>query len=301
MNGGMKYLELLQLHYFLKVAKLEHMTKAAQELRIAQPALSKTIARLEEDLGVPLFERKGRNIRLNSFGKVYLKKVEMALMLLEEGRREVEDFAKIERGRVFLATTTHKCFSDVIGSFISSHPDVKLQITQASEREKVQQLRNGEIDFCITFPPIEQSGIKGLSFLTEEIFLAVPHTHRFANLRNIDLSELADDPFICIKKGNPFREMTDEFCQKAGFTPNIICEVDEHSAVGHFIRMGIGVAFMPGTLIEKIDNSFHLLHINNPVCERTYQIAWLEGRYMSEAERKFREFFVQSFTDLPMQ
>ena len=71
--------ELLQLHYFLKVAKLEHMTKAAQELRIAQPALSKTIARLEEDLGVPLFDRKGRNIRLNSFGKVYLKKVEMAL------------------------------------------------------------------------------------------------------------------------------------------------------------------------------------------------------------------------------
>jgi len=300
MNGGMRYLELLQLHYFLKVAKLEHMTKAAQELRIAQPALSKTIARLEEDLGVPLFERKGRNIRLSSFGKVYLKKVEMALMLLEEGRREVEDLAKIERGRVFLATTTHKCFSDVIGSFISSHPDVKLQITQASEREKVQQLRNSEIDFCITFPPIEQSGIEGLSFLTEEIFLAVPHTHRFANLRSIDLSELADDPFICIKKGNPFREMTDEFCQKAGFTPNIICEVDEHSAVGHFIRMGIGVAFMPGTLIEKIDNSFHLLHINNPTCERTYQIAWREGRYMSEAGRKFREFFVQSFTHLPM-
>lgn len=301
MNGGMRYLELLQLHYFLKVAKLEHMTKAAQELRIAQPALSKTIARLEEDLGVPLFERKGRNIRLSSFGKVYLKKVEMALMMLEEGRREVEDLAKIERGRVFLATTTHKCFSDVIGSFISSHPDVKLQITQASEREKVQQLRNGEIDFCITFPPIEQSGIEGLSFLTEEIFLAVPHTHRFANLRSIDLSELADDPFICIKKGNPFREMTDEFCQKAGFTPNIICEVDEHSAVGHFIRMEIGVAFIPGTLIEKIDNSFHLLHINNPTCERTYQIAWREGKYMSEAERKFREFFVQSFTDLPMQ
>ncbi|MDQ0227879.1 LysR family transcriptional regulator [Bacillus sp. 7586-K] len=294
-------MELLQLHYFLKVAKLEHMTKAAQELRIAQPALSKTIARLEEDLGVPLFERKGRNIRLSSFGKVYLKKVEMALMLLEEGRREVEDLAKIERGSVFLATTTHKCFSDVIGSFISSHPDVKLQITQASEREKVQQLRNGEIDFCITFPPIEQSGIEGLSFLTEEIFLAVPHTHRFANLRSIDLSELADDPFICIKKGNPFREMTDEFCQKAGFTPNIICEVDEHSAVGHFIRMEIGVAFIPGTLIEKIDNSFHLLHINNPTCERTYQIAWREGKYMSEAERKFREFFIQSFTDLPMQ
>lgn len=258
MNEGVTSMELLQLHYFLKVAKLEHMTKAAQELRIAQPALSKTIARLEEDLGVPLFDRKGRNIRLNSFGKVYMKKVEMALMLLEEGRREIEDLAEMERGRVSLATTTHKCFSDVIGSFISLHPDVKLQITQASEKEKVQQLRNGEIDFCITFPPIEQVGIEGLSFLTEKILLAVPHTHRFANRSSIDLSEVADDPFICIKQGNPFRQMTDKFCQKAGFTPNIICEVDEHSAVGHFIRMGIGIAFMPETLIEKIETSFHL-------------------------------------------
>ncbi|MED2795985.1 LysR family transcriptional regulator, partial [Bacillus wiedmannii] len=133
-------MELLQLHYFLKVAKLEHMTQAAQELRIAQPALSKTIARLEEDLGVPLFDRQGRKIRLNSFGKAYLKKVEKALMLLEEGRKEVEDLAAMERGRISLATTTHKCFSDVIGTFISLHPDIKLQITQASEREKVQQL-----------------------------------------------------------------------------------------------------------------------------------------------------------------
>lgn len=112
------------------------------------------------------------------------------------------------------------------------------------------------------------------------------------------MSEVADDPFICIKQGNPFRQMTDEFCQKAGFTPNIICEVDEHSAVGHFIRMGIGIAFMPETLIEKIETSFHLVQIDNPICQRTYQIAWLEGRYMSVAERKFREFFVRSFTEL---
>lgn len=79
-------------------------------------------------------------------------------MLLEEGRREVEDLAAMESGRVSLATTTHKCFSDVIGTFISLHPDIKLQITQASEREKVQQLRSGDIDFCITFLLLSRQG-----------------------------------------------------------------------------------------------------------------------------------------------
>lgn len=290
-------MELLQLHYFRKVAKLEHMTKAAQELHIAQPALSKTISRLENELGVPLFDRKGRNIRLNDYGKTFLKKVDIALTALEAGQIEVQDLAGLERGRVSVATTTHKCFSDILGSFIASNPDVKLQITQASEKEKVQQLLNGEIDFCITFPPIEQTGIEGFSFPAEETLLAVPYSHRLANQSNINLSELANDPFICIKQGNPFRGMTDEFCRMAGFNPNIICEVDELSAIIHFLRTGIGVAFLPETLVDKVEASFRLLRIKNPVCQRTYQIAWQKDRYISLAGRKFREFFIQRFTE----
>ncbi|GIN14385.1 LysR family transcriptional regulator [Shouchella clausii] len=294
-------MELLQLYYFRTVARLEHMTKAAQEIRIAQPALSKTIARLEEDLGVPLFDRKGRNIRLNSFGKVFLEKVEMALTALEDGRKEIEDLAGMERGRVFLSTTTHKCFSDLIGTFISKHPDIQLQINQASSYEKIKQLRNGDIDFCITFPPLKVEGISGKSFLTEEILLAVPFTHRFANRKSIDLSELADDAFINIKKGNPFREMTDDFCKQAGFSANIVCEVDELSAISHFLRTGIGVAFLPETFIEDKQVPFHLLHIDNPVCQRTYQIAWLEGRYLSSAARQFRDFMYDYFNEFRNQ
>ncbi|MFB5663679.1 LysR family transcriptional regulator [Alteribacillus sp. HJP-4] len=294
-------MELLQLQYFRMVARLEHMTKAAQEIRIAQPALSKTIARLEEDLGVPLFDRKGRNIRLNSFGKVFLKKVEIALSALEEGRKEVEDLAGMERGRVYLSTTTHKCFSDLIGSFISEHPDIKLQISQASTYEKVKQLRNGDIDFCITFPPLEVEGISGQSFLTEEILLAVPFKHRFANRKSVDLSELSDDAFISIKDGNPFRAMTDDFCKKEGFTPNVVCEVDELSAISHFIRTGIGVAFLPETLIEDKNVPFRLLHIDKPFCQRTYQIAWLEDRYLSIAARKFQDFVYHYFSEFRKQ
>ncbi|MCJ7843445.1 LysR family transcriptional regulator [Lederbergia sp. NSJ-179] len=294
-------MELLQLHYFRTVARLEHMSKAAQEIRIAQPALSKTISRLEEDLGVPLFDRKGRNIQLNSYGKVFLKKVETALSVLEEGRKEVEDLVGMERGRVFLSTTTHKCFSDLIGSFISMHPDVKLQISQATTQEKVKQLRDGDIDFCITFPPLELEGIGGISFLTEEILLAVPLTHRFANHKRIDLSELADDSFISIKEGNPFRGMTDDFCKKAGFTPNIVCEVDELSAISHFLRTGIGVALLPETLIEDKKTPFHLVHIDKPICQRTYQIAWLEKRYLSIAARKFLDFVDHYFNEFRKQ
>ncbi|MED4753746.1 LysR family transcriptional regulator [Brevibacillus choshinensis] len=284
-------MELLQLQYFCKVAKLEHMTKAAKELHIAQPALSKTISRLEEHVGVPLFDRNGRQIQLNAFGKAFLKKVEAALNLLEEGQRELIDLAGMERGRVMVATTTHKCFSEMIGSFMSLHPDVQMRITQASSEEKEQQLQKGEIDFCITFPPLEQDGIDGVNILTEEIMLAVPPTHHFASRDSIDLAEVAHEPFICIKEGNPFRAMTDAFCQQAGFAPNIVCEVDEHSAISHFLHAGIGIAFLPETLGDKV-NSFRLIRLERPFCQRTYQLAWRKDRYLSVASHTFRDYVI---------
>ncbi len=293
-------MELLQLQYFCKVARLEHMTKAAQELHIAQPALSKTISRLEEHVGVPLFDRNGRQIKLNAFGKAFLKKVEAALSLLEEGQRELIDMAGMERGRVMLATTTHKCFSDMIGSFLSLHQGVQMRITQASPEEKVQQLQSGEIDFCITFPPFEQEGIDGVNILTEEIMLAVPLTHRLASRERIDLAEVAHEPFICIKEGNPFRAMTDAFCKEAGFEPNLVCEVDEHSAVGHFLHAGIGIAFLPETLGDKV-SSIRLIRIEKPLCLRTYQLAWRHDRYLSAASRTFRDYVIRYFAEMQRQ
>lgn len=290
-------MELLQLQYFCKVARLEHMTKAAQELRIAQPALSKTISRLEEDLGVPLFDRRGRQIQLNAFGKAFLGKVEAALALLDDGQREIADLAGREQGKVLVSTTTHKCFSEMIGSFLALHPDVQLRITQAPAAEKEQQLIKGEIDFCFTFPPLVREGIDGVSILTEEILLAVPPGHRWANRTTIDLAEAAHEPFISIKEDNPFRWMTDGFCQQAGFAPHIICEVDEHSAVAHFLQTGIGVAFWPQTLGEKA-GSAHLIRIQKPYCLRTYQLAWRKDRYLSQSARTFRDYVVRYFADL---
>lgn len=210
-------MELLQLKYFQTVARLEHMTKAAEELHIAQPALSKTISRLEQDVGVPLFDRQNRQIRLNQFGKIFLEHVESALLSLEEGKRQVLEQAGLERGRLFLATTNHKCDAEVIDSFLSMYPNINLRLTQIpTEEEKLDLLLNGKADFCITSLPVEHEEVDSMPFLTEEIFLAVPPGHRFADRQSIDLIEAAAEPFISLKEGNSFRELTNGFCREAG-------------------------------------------------------------------------------------
>ncbi|RCW45433.1 LysR family transcriptional regulator [Paenibacillus prosopidis] len=290
-------MELLQLHYFRTVARLEHMTKAAQELHIAQPALSKTIARLEEDLGVPLFDRQGRQIRLNTFGKAFLAKAETALTALEEGRRELADLAGMERGSIHLAAPTLNRLSGLIGDFLTLHPEVQFHLAQASTEEMVQQLENGQIDFCFTALPIGRPGIHELPVLNEEVFLAVPPGHRLASRTSINLSEVADESFIGYKKENIFRKRDDEIFEKAGITPNIVCEINEPSAKASLIKAGLGIAFVGAC--NRSDEApplpFVLLHIDNPRCQSSFQLAWHEKHYLSKAACEFRDFAVQYF------
>ncbi|MEJ8545066.1 LysR family transcriptional regulator [Brevibacillus borstelensis] len=290
-------MELLQLHYFRTVARLEHMTKAAQELRIAQPALSKTISRLEENVGVPLFDRQGRQIRLNMYGAAFLKKVETALTALEEGCREVADMAGLERGSIFIATPTLHRLSEPLSAFLALHPTVNFRITQASLEEMSRLMENGDVDFCFTAVPIDVPCIQRLPVLKEDVFLAVPPGHRFAAKRSIPLREVAHDPFVGYKEGYPFRKMNDEFCLQAGFKPNVVCEVDEPSAISSLVQAGLGVAFVGACKSDK-KSPLIKLEIETPVCQRTYQLAWHQKRYLSKAAQLFRDFVVQYFADL---
>lgn len=288
-------MELLQLRYFRTVARMEHMTKAAQELCIAQPALSKTISRLEEDVGVPLFDRHGGRIRLNPFGKAFLDKVEKALTLLEEGRKEVSELAGLEQGSIHLATSTLDRLSDALGEFLALHPEVNFRITQASMEEMTHLVEAGEVDICFTPLPIDRPDICSASVLKEDVYLAVPQGHPFAGRNSVRLSELANEPFIGYKEGFPFQQMNDLFFREAGIVPNFVCRVDEPAAIASLVRAGLGVALVGNC--NGPNSLLNLLHIEFPVCQRNFQIVWHEKRYLSLAARKFRDFLIRYFAE----
>lgn len=289
-------MELLQLRYFQTVARKEHMTKAAQELRIAQPALSKTISRLEEDIGVPLFDRHGGRIRLNSFGKVFLDKVEMALALLDEGRKEVAEMSGLEQGSIHLATSTLDRLSDALCEFLVFYPEVQFKITQASMEEMTHLVETGEVDMCFTALPIDRPDISAMPVLKEDVYLAVPQGHRLAGRKSIRLSELAEEPFIGYKEELPFQKMNDLFFQEAGIIPNFVCRVDEPTAIASLVRAGLGVALVGNC--GGPNSPLQLLHIESPVCQRHFRVAWHEKRYLSLAARKFRDFLIEYFADM---
>ncbi|GHO57601.1 hypothetical protein KSB_60760 [Ktedonobacter robiniae] len=114
-------MDLLQLRYFRVVARREHMTKAAEELCIAQPSLSKTIRRLEKEIGVPLFDRQERSLQLNQFGKAFLEHIEAMFSELEEGQRKVQDMAGLEQGVVSLIAASLPWIPDLLYCFQILH------------------------------------------------------------------------------------------------------------------------------------------------------------------------------------
>lgn len=288
-------MELLQLRYFQTVARTEHMTKAAQELHIAQPALSKTISRLEADVGVPLFDRHGGRIRLNTFGKLYLDKVERALRLLEEGQKEINELAGLEHGSIHLATSTLDPLSEPLSRFLAEHPDVNFQISQAGTDEMMKMMELGEVDLCFTSMDLEQSEWSQVTVLREDVYLAVPQGHRLAVHSSINLNELENEAFIGYKENFIFQQMNDKFLKEAGITPRYVCRVDDPPAIASLVRAGLGVALFGCLHVQ--DANLKLLPIAQPECQRHYRIIWHEKRYLSLAARKFRDFVIQHFSD----
>jgi DNA-binding transcriptional LysR family regulator len=291
------YMEWQQLEYFQTVAREQHFTRAAKKLAISQPALSRSIARLEDELGVPLFERSGRSIRLNRYGEMFLEQVDAALGLINEGVQKLRDMVDPERGTVslaFLHTLGTHLVPDLLGSFRKKHPHIQFQLFQDASSDLFERLKAGELDLCLSSGPVKMSGVVWEELFRDELYVIVPEHHPLADRDEINLWEIADEPFISLKKGYGLRALTDRLCRQAGFTPNITFEGEEVTTVAGLVSAGLGVALIPETGGEDM-RQIRRLHVRSPHCQRVIGIAWVEGRYLSPAAKLFRQFVLDHF------
>jgi DNA-binding transcriptional LysR family regulator len=296
-------LEWQQLQYFKTVAHLQNVSRASEELNISQSALSRAISNLEDDLGVPLFDRRGRSLQLNRYGRTFLKRVESALHEVEEGRRELEDLVGPIRGTVclgFLHTLGAQLIPDLLKQFRKIHPSITFQLIQNDSTTMIQQLRSGEMDLCLLSPPLRSPGIGWIDLKKEELYLIVPPDHLLSKRQSIRLAEAADESFISVKKGTGLRRITDTLCTMAGFSPNVTFEGDEVNTVCGLVSAGLGVALIPDnpTINATSSASVVYLRVEEPRCERIIGVTWMEDRYLSAASKLFQQFLVEYFSQL---
>lgn len=285
--------ELEQLEYFRTVGRLQHVTRAAEQLGITQPALSRAIIRLERELGAPLFHHVGRSVRLTRYGEAFLERVERGLREIEEGRRALADLTGEVHGSVsvgFLRTLGAEYVPRLVRQFRKDHPGVRFTFTQNNGAALLAQLHAGEIDCALVSGPPRDARLGWEHVFDQELVLIVPREHRFAKRRSVRLRDVAGDPFISFKPGHAIREVANELCAAAGFVPAIAFEGDESSSIRGFVAQGFGVAIVPAT---RAAGGVVSLRIAAPAARRGMGIAWVKERYQSAAERAFRRFVVE--------
>lgn len=294
----MVQMELLQLKYFLTVARCEHVTEAAGKLHVTQSSLSKTIQRLEDDLGVPLFDRIGRKLRLNDFGRTFLQRTEKALFELEQGKREIADLSNPDQGTLQLAVTTASTLPGILREFRKNKPDIQFHVQMVSLENMSRLLHRGEVDFCLSSPPIEGDDIECQILYDDPIVVAVPMGHRYADRSSIQLTELKDEWFVGVKQGYGVRDMVDSVCQSAGFLPKYVYEGDEPARLTALVEAEIGLAFIPSTARNPHER-IRYLQVEEHQLVRKIALLSHKNRYISKAALEFRSVVMDYFSAMP--
>lgn len=288
-------MELLQLQYFIAVARLEHMTEAARSLHVTQSSLSKTIQRLEESLGAPLFDRTGRQLRLNDYGSRFLPRAERALFELEQGQQELADLSDLKAGKLRLAVTTASTLPGILSAFRKKRPFVQFHVQMVGLADMVAMLHRGEVDFGISSPPVEEEDIHCRIVCVDPVVLAVPKGHRLADRVSVSLDELKDEWFVSVKKGYGIRDSVDAVCLRtAGFAPQYVYEGDEPARLSALVEADIGLAFMPSTAMNP-QASLRYVRIADAELTREIALLWHKRRYLSQAALEFRDVVLAYF------
>lgn len=281
-------MELLQLRYFLAVAESEHMTNTAKLLHIAQPALTQSIHRLEQELGVSLFERAGRGIRLSPAGAYVRDRVKPAMETLENVARDVQLFQQGEQGVVRVGVHAASGVAiDGIAAYSELNPHVSFEITQ-DERERHRDV------IVTTITPRGSSTVENAMEKTpfsERIGIAVPASSALGDTAS--LADFANERFIALAGSRRFREVCDTFCARRAFTPHIAFESDNPLVVKKMIGLGLGVGFWPDHSWGDLDpKSCRLVHLQETEFTRDVIVAKTSRCTPDSEAQRFYEFLL---------
>lgn len=281
-------MELLQLRYFLAVAESEHMTNTAKQLHIAQPALTQSIHRLEQELGVSLFERAGRGIRLSPAGAYVRDRVKPAMETLENVARDVQLFQQGEQSVVRVGVHAASGVAiDGIAAYSELNPHVSFDVTQ-DERERHRDV------IVTTITPRGSSTVENAVEKTpfsERIGIAVPASSALGNTAS--LADFANERFIALAGSRRFREVCDTFCARRAFTPHIAFESDNPLVVKKMIGLGLGVGFWPDHSWGNLDpKSCRLVHLQETEFTRDVIVAKTSRCTPDSEAQRFYEFLL---------
>ncbi|EIT86748.1 HTH-type transcriptional regulator GltC [Fictibacillus macauensis ZFHKF-1] len=295
-------MELRQLYYFMEVAHREHVSEAAHHLHVAQSAVSRQIANLEKELGVDLFEREGRNVKLTPVGKIFLNHIQTALQGIDYAKKQVQEYLDPERGSIkigFPTSLASHLLPTVISAFKQEHPHIAFLLRQGSYHFLTEAVAKGEISLAFIGPVPSSPALTEHILFTEKVSALLPAHHPFAEKEELILNDLRHEPFVMFPKGYILHTLVADACRNAGFTPNIACEGEDLDAIKGLVTAGMGITLLPDSSFYETTPRYTVRkRIAIPIVERTVGIISSATRKLAPSEKVFYDFATAFFATL---
>jgi LysR family cyn operon transcriptional activator len=295
-------MELRQLECFKMIYEELHFTRASEKLGITQPTLSYQIKLLEDELGLPLFNRIGKKITITEAGRILHNHCSQIFSSLAGAREEILELQHIERGTLSIGALIgeiNELVSGLLIDFHKKHPN--LQIKLYGVEDVVEPLILNDLDFAVTILPLEDERFRKVPLYEEDFYAVMKLDHPLAGHKTIDFEEVVKGPVIMFPPTHRCRQMIDLVCSTIGFNLKPKIETTTIESVLRLVRSGAGVSILSKTLLELYHQpDLKMIPMTNPALRREVGVIFLKDRYMGKAARGFIELLTDNIQTIKM-
>jgi len=284
-------IEFQQLEQFVAVARAGNFTRAAEELNLSQPALSRAIQKLENVLGEPLFERKPREVVLTDLGELLLERAKAILQLVENTFSELSEAGRHGRIRLGAIPTIAPYFlPGLLRSFADQHPDISVVVQEDTTENLIRRCSHGEIDLVILALPIIAKYLEIEPLFEEELLLVVPESHALASCDEITAEAVDDCPFVMLNEAHCLSDNIESYCRQQSVQPVTVERISQLATVQELVALGHGVSIIP-EMARCLDESDRRVYrsFTDEKPTRTIAMMWNPYRYQSKWVQALRE------------
>jgi LysR family transcriptional regulator, hydrogen peroxide-inducible genes activator len=282
-------MEFHQLRYVCAVAEAGSFSRAAERCQVAQPSLSQQVLKLEKDLGAKLFDRLGRSVRLTESGRAFIPHARSILAQMEAARSSVAEKSVDNRGSVavgVIPTVAPYLMPRYTAAFARKYPDAKIRIVEQTTPELIASLRELSVDFAILALPLRHKDLEFSPICTEPLFAVLPRDHPHAADESLTLKTLRGEPFVMLRDGHCFRDLSIAACTRARITPKIAFEGAQFSSLLGMVAAGVGISLVPQMAIDR-NMECRYVRLSDAHARRTIVAASLRGRNFNRVQGAF--------------
>lgn len=293
-------MDILHLHYFIEVARQKSFTKASHVLLVSQPSISKVIKTLENELGVILLERLGREIELTDVGRAVFKRAQLVVNEFHNLSGEIHDIVNIKRGNITVGLPPmvgSRFFPRIIREFKHLYPRVTLKLTEVGSKQVELDVKNGLLDIGVIALPLTEHTLGSFTFLKESLQVLLRKDHALADKKAIHPSELSGEDFILYRDDFSLNDLIYAACKKHGFTPRVVCQSSQWDFIAEMVGAKLGVALLPETICKGLDKErFTYVPLEGAPIPWNLAIIWKTDKYLSYAARAWIDLSKKTLT-----